>query len=240
MDLGFGLGSSTENHIYGWPELALTYKYLEYFIIDMRVSGDFNLYNAESASKEYQFFSLNPDAEYKWVYSLSMAVNPHPVFSMGIDFSYNDYKSKRIYEYNSEMQSYGFNTVNNVDIFDAGLTINLKTANIFNMAVIYNYQNIPNDWLLYMPHRLDIIVDLGYKPSGFNFRTHYNLYAPRLLEEGARTGFANLLNFKISQKILKYAEIFIEVNNVLNQDIKFTEGTLYGGIQANGGITVNF
>ncbi len=83
-------------------------------------------------------------------------------------------------------------------------------------------------------------MNLGYKPVGFNFMTQYTMYAPRLLTNDLSSEMIHLLNFKISQKIYKIAELFIEVKNTLNQNIQFVEGTYYGGIQANGGITVNF
>ncbi len=235
---GFGVGSSSEEVIFGWPEVAMIYRYFDYFVWDIVASGDFNLYNAQKSSKETQVFSLSPSPESRFIYASSIKISPKDMFYLNMNFIYNDYHSKRIYEYDGDM--YYFNTTNNIDIIEAGADIGVNVEDIFDIKLSYHYQHIPKDWLLYSPHRADIVANIGYKPVGFNLKTSYSLYAPRMLTEGYKAPMIHLLNFKISQKIEKIAEAFIEVNNVLNQNIQFIDGTYYGGIQANGGITVNF
>lgn len=240
MRLGVGLVSSTENHIFGWPEIAFIVNHLNTIIWDMKITGDFNLYNAQRASQEVQFFSLNPSPESRWIYSTALKYIPHSVFNMELNVAYSDYNAKRLYHYDDSTQLYSFMTVDTADILETGVKLNVQTENIFGLYIAYHYQHIPRDWLLYSPHKFDVILDLGYKPVGFNIKTHYTLYSDRLLRPGQESPIINLLNIKISQKILKVAELFIEVNNILNQDIQFISGTVYGGVQANGGITLNF
>ncbi|MGL4677472.1 MAG: hypothetical protein ACRCWI_07370 [Brevinema sp.] len=240
VGIGMGLVSSSENAIFGWPELSLEYQYLDYFTWNFKISGDFTLYNAELAARESQFFSLIPSPESRWIYSSTMRITPHPIFWMALDVNYSDYNAKRIYQYDIETQLYNFTSISQVDIIETGFSFGLDTGNIFNMNVAYRYQNIPKFWLLFSPHKFDVFLNLGYKPVGFNLETHFTLYAPRMLTETDQAPIALLLNLRISQKIYQTAELFIEVKNILNQNIQFISGTYYGGIQANGGITVNF
>ncbi|MGL5955241.1 MAG: hypothetical protein ACRC0X_01345 [Brevinema sp.] len=240
IDIGLGLVSSSENMIFGWPELTVEYQYLDYFTWNFKVSGDFNLYNAELASQESQFFSVTPSVESRWIYSSMLKIAPHPMFWMVLDVGYSDYNAKRIYEYDKVTQLYRFTSISQADIIEGGISLGLDTGNIFNMSATYRYQHIPEYWLLFSPHKLDVLINLGYKPAGFNVETRFTLYAPRMLTEIDPAPMILLLNFKISQKIYRTAELFVEIKNTLNQNIQFISGTYYGGIQANGGITVNF
>ncbi len=238
LRIGFGLVSSSENVIFGWPEVALIYKYLDFLTWDIVASGDFNLFDAQKSSKENQLFSFSPSPESRWIYSSSIKYTPNALFELGANVSYSDYTSKRIYEYDGEM--YSFNTIDKADVVEVGANIGVNVEDYFDMQMSYHYQHIPSDWLLYSPHIANVVANIGYKPIGFNFQTSYSLYAPRLLAVDNEAPMAHLLNFKVSQKIKNIAELFIEVNNVLDQDIQFIAGTFYGGIQANGGVTINF
>ncbi len=238
LRIGFGLSSSSENVIFGWPEVALIYKYLDFLTWDIVASGDFNLFNAQKSSKENQLFSFSPSPESRWIYSTSVKYTPNSLFELGANVSYSDYTSKRIYEYDGEL--YSFNTIDSADIIEASANVGVNVEDYFDMKMSYHYQHIPSDWLLYSPHMMNVIANVGYRPIGFNFQTSYSLYAPRLLAVDYKASMVHLLNFKVSQKIKNIAELFIEVNNVLDQDIQFIAGTFYGGIQANGGVTINF
>ena len=131
-------------------------------------------------------------------------------------------------------------TTDKVTILSSGLTIGTELINIFDIALFYRYEGIQKDWLLYTPHKFDVLMNLGYRPVGFNLETRYTMYAPRNLTAFNKSAMIHLLNFRISQKIYQMTEVFIEVNNILNQNIQFISGTYYGGIQANGGVKLNF
>ncbi len=240
LDLGFTLLSSTEIYIYGWPEAALKYNYADLLLLEAKVSGEVDMFNGEKAAAELQFFSLSPAIQYKWIYSVSAKATPVPDFAVGAGFSYNDYVFKRLYCYDSATQTYGFTSDDYVGLWNVNISAEYKIEDIFDITISYHYQSIPSDWLLYMPHKLNVTANAGYKPAGFNFQVSYYLYAPRLLEADNRTGFSNLLNLKITQKIFEYAELFIAADNILNQFIQFTEGTMYGGWQMSGGAVFYF
>ena len=240
IDIGFVIGGSSVESLFGWPEIALTYNYLDLFVIDLKMSGDFNLYNAEKSSKEIQLYSYTPAPESRWIYSSSFRITPIPYFWMSGDIEYSDYQNKRIYAYDTTEKLYSFTTTDRVGVLGAGITIGAELAKIFNIALSYRYEGIQKDWLLFTPHKFDILMNVGYSPVGFNFETRYTIYAPRNLTDLNKSATIHLLNFRISQKIYKITELFIEVNNVLNQNIQFISGTYYGGIQANGGVKLNF
>mgnify|MGYP005802263403 CR=1 FL=1 len=240
INIGMVLVASSVDNFFGWPEIAMIYNYLDIVAIDLSVSGDFNLYNAEKSSKELQLYSFIPAPESRWIYELSFRITPSPYFWIGGDIQYSDYKNKRIYMYNTSDQIYSFMTTDKVTILSSGLTIGTELINIFDIALFYRYEGIQKDWLLYTPHKFDVLMNLGYRPVGFNLETRYTMYAPRNLTAFNKSAMIHLLNFRISQKIYQMTEVFIEVNNILNQNIQFISGTYYGGIQANGGVKLNF
>ncbi len=240
IDIGFVIGGSSVENLFGWPEIVLLYNYLDIFAIDLKVSGDFNLYNAERSAKEVQLYSFTPAPESRWIYSTSFRITPRPYFWMSGDVEYSDYKNKRIYAYDTTEKLYSFTTTDRVGVLGAGITIGAELTKIFDIALSYRYEGIQKEWLLFTPHKFDFLMNLGYSPIGFNFETRYTMYAPRNLTVLNKSATIHLLNFRVSQKIYKITELFIEVNNVLNQNVQFISGTYYGGIQANGGMKLNF
>lgn len=240
INIGAVLGGSSFNNFFMWPEIAFIYNYLDIFTIDFKISGDYNLYNAEKAAQEEQFFALAPTPEYRWIYSSSIKIIPSPYFWLEGNVSYNDYKTKRIYDYDPNEKLYSFILDNNVDIWSVGISLEGRFPDIFNILVSYYYEKFPKNWLLYSPHKFNILLGLGYEPIGFLFQTNLILYTARNLTTTLNAPLVLLLNFKISQKIYRLAEVFLEVNNVLNQNVQFISGTYYGGIQAYGGLKLNF
>ncbi len=233
------IGSSLDT-VYGWPEFSFNYDYLGRFSVSLKMTGDYNLYNAQKASKEEQLFSLDPSPESRWIYALSLRVFPSPYFWMEGAVEYSDYQNKRIYEYNPSEKLYSFIQSGKVGVLASKISLGSEVNDIFDLKASYVYEDIPKDWLLYSPHMFELVIGLGYAPVGFRFETTLILYGRRLLTDTEEVALSPLLNFKVSQKVTKVAELFIELNNVLNQDIQYISGKYYGGIQAYGGVKLNF
>lgn len=240
INAGGVLVTPSIDKIYGWPELRLAYNYLNIFMMDIKISGDFNVNNAKSVSKERQFYSVNPSPEAKWVYASSITIKPSPYIWFGSSIEYNQYRSKRIYEYNKKDNIYQFTSVAHVDILGIGAVLSLEYPKIFELTGHYTYQNIPQTWLLFTPHKFDITLGLGYKPVGFWFETEFIFYASRKLHIQEQAPLIALLNISITQKVHKIVSLSLEINNILDQNIQFLAGTYYGGVQAYGGVQLYF
>ncbi|MGL4367292.1 MAG: hypothetical protein ACRCTQ_03270 [Brevinemataceae bacterium] len=238
--IGGVLVTSSFESFFGWPEIKLAYDYLNIFSIDAKVSGDFNLYNAERSFSEQQFFQISPTKESKWVYGLSLKVRPSPLVWFGALFDYNSFQNKRIYQYNTQNNLYQFLQIENIQLISVGVSLGSEVKDIFDIAFSYVYENIPSSWLLYPAHKMDFLLGLGYKPVGFWFQTRFTLYSPRLLLENFQSPVIPLWNMKFTQKIYKIASLSLEFDNILNQNIQFVLSSFYGGFQVRGGFQLNF
>jgi len=240
LNLGAKLIIPSIDKVYGWPELRLAYNYLNIFMMDIKMTGDFDFYNANSSSKEQQFYSINPSPEAKWRYESSIMIKPLSYFWIGTSIAYNQYRSKRIYEYNSLGNLYQFISISRINLLETGITAAIEISKIFQLKMTYTYQNIPKDWLLFSPHKIDLNIGIGYRPIGFWFETSFLYYAPRNLLIHNKAPLIALWNISITQKVHKVISLSLDINNILNQNIQFLEGTYYGGIQAYGGIQFSF
>lgn len=240
LTIGAGIIASSVKDFFAWPEFALTYDYMEIFNMAFSISGDFSVYSAQKASQEVQFYSLAPTPESLWIYKFSFQTQPSPYFRMGGNLSYTDYQHKRIYDYDKQTGLYDFVLSSRVGVLGAGIFIKGEVPKFFSLIMAYTYEGIQEDWFLYAPHKFDLIMNVGYKPVGFNFQIQYTVIADRNLTSVYEASTAQLLSISISQNIKDFITLSIEVQNILNQNVQFLSGTYYGGIQARGGFTLNF
>ncbi|MGL4389011.1 MAG: hypothetical protein ACRCTJ_06445 [Brevinema sp.] len=238
--IGATIIGSTTDQVFGWPELALGYSYYDRFLIKLAFSGDFDIFGAADIMNKEEFFANKALSEAKWNASLSLFAKPTAYFWIGSKISYNMYRNKNIYVFNSENQFYTFENTKNVDSLELQASLGSKIADIFEITAAYTYYYFNKDWLILAPHQFDIILGIGYKPIGFWLESTLSMLSERNLRTDLSTPLMSLLNIKISQKVHRITTLSLELNNILNQNIQISQGSFYGGFQARGSVQLYF
>lgn len=238
--IGAGIVGTTVANFYGWPELQLSYSYYDLFILNFGVSGEFDIFGAQDIMVQEEFFDPNPIADSKWVISLSMLSKPNAFIWFGAKLDYNIYQQKSIYLFDPTYKLYSLQNESYAKSLSINTSIGTEILNIFALSLSYTYEHFPQQWLLYAPHKFDAVFGIGYKPVGFWLESTLSILSSRNLRNDLTVPAVFLLKIVVTQQVHKIASLSVEFDNILNQNIRITQGIFYGGFQARGGVKFYF